>query len=448
MTRFSRTGTAALLCFPLLGAALSGCDTVSGWFGKSEKTPLAGERVAVLAGERKVQADARLASLRVTVPAAVTNEMWPQAGGYPDHAMGNLALSAQVAPVWKADAGTAGNSERLLMSAPVVVNGRVYTMDGASRVSAFDATNGQALWRIDTRPENERGDTTGGGVAFGEGRIYAATGYGEVLALDPANGSVVWRKHVPGPVRGAPTISAGRVFAVTLDNQTAALSATDGNSLWTHTGIVETVGILGGVSPAVSGNLVIVPYSSGELYGLRPDSGRVVWSESLATLRRGAAMAGLADIRAMPVVDRGLVVAVGHGGRTIGIDERVGNRLWEQEIGGTQTPWSAGDFIYVLTNDNELVALTRQNGRVRWVTALERFRNPDRKQGRLSWAGPTMAGGRLWLTGSNGELLAVSPETGQVESRTPLAGPTYLPPVVAGNTLYVLSDNATVTAFR
>ncbi|PWC39993.1 pyrrolo-quinoline quinone [Azospirillum sp. TSO35-2] len=438
----------ALLSASLLALLLGGCDTIGGWFGKTPDPPLPGKRVSVLTRERKVEPDAQLAGVAVTVPQAVANNAWAQPGGTPDHALGNLALSANPNDAWRADIGSGSSSSRALLGTPVIADGRIFAMDADSHVSALNERSGQSLWRVDTRPENERGGATGGGVAYADGRVYAATGYAEVLALDPATGKILWRKRIAGPVRGAPTVSGGRVLVVTLDNQLQALSADDGAVQWSHQGILETAGLLGAASPAATSTLVVAPYSSGELYGLRPENGRVAWQESLAAVRRTGALSNLADIRGLPVVDRGAVYAIGHSGRMVAIDERIGNRIWETEIGGVQTPWLAGDHLFVITNDQEVVAVTRQAGRVRWVAPLDRFKDPEDKSGPIVWAGPVLAGDRLWVAGSNGKLLGLSPSDGRIEVTRTLPAGSYLPPVVANNTLYVLCDNGTLVAFR
>ncbi len=438
----------ALLSASLLALFLGGCDTVGDWFGKTPEPRLPGQRVSVLTRERKVEPDSRLADVAVTVPAPVVNAAWAQPGGVPDHMMGHLALSANPGEAWRGDVGTGSSSSRMLLGVPVIAGGRIYAMDADAHVAALDESNGRSLWRIDTRPEHERGGATGGGVAYADGRLFAATGYAEVMALDPANGSILWRKRVAGPVRGAPTVSGGRVLVLTLDNQLVALSASDGAVQWSHQGILETAGLLGAASPTATNTLVVAPYSSGELFGLRPENGRVAWQESLATVRRSGALSNLADIRGLPVADRGAVYAIGHSGRMVAIDERIGNRVWEAEIGGVQTPWLAGDYLFTVTNDAELVAVTRQAGRVRWVAPLDRYTDPADKTGSIVWAGPVLAGGRLWVAGSNGKLLGIAPADGRIEVTRTLPAAAYLPPVVANNTLYVLCDNGTLVAFR
>lgn len=433
---------AAILC-----SALAGCGT-GGWFGDDEPPPLPGERISVLQLGRTIEADPRLSDLEVTLPPAERNGAWPQAGGYPNHALGHLALSDSPREVWRVSIGDGSSSTRRLMARPVVAEGRVFTLDTDFDVAAFDEGTGREIWRTDVTPESERGEALGGGVAFADGKLFAATGYGELLALDAAGGGILWRTRVGVPMRAAPTVIDGRVFVVSVDNQAFAYQASDGQQIWTHTGILETASLLGAASPAADGSLVVVPYSSGELFALRVENGRPAWSDSLAAVRRIGALSGLADIRGMPVIDRGLVLAISHSGRMAAIDERSGARAWEQEIGGVEMPWVAGDFIYLLTNEGELTALTRQAGRIRWVTPLDRWEDPQDRTGTIEWAGPVLAGGRLWLANTREELVSVSPADGQVLSTTELPAAAFLAPVVANGTLYVLTDDGTLIAYR
>jgi outer membrane protein assembly factor BamB len=159
-------------------------------------------------------------------------------------------------------------------------------------------------------------------------------------------------------------------------------------------------------------------------------------------------VSGLADIRSQPVIDRGRVYAISHSGRMVAIDLRSGERVWEQEIGSTNIPWVAGDFIYVLANNGSLICLTRRDGRVRWLQELPRYENVEKKRGPLQWTGPVLAGDRLIVLASNGEALSISPYTGDPLGRIEMPDGSYIAPIVADNTLYVLTNDADLVAMR
>ena len=86
----------------------------------------------------------------------------------------------------------------------------------------------------------------------------------------------------------------------------------------------------------------------------------------------GVASRGAGD-RGRPVIDRGLVLAMGSAGQIAAIDLRSGQRQWERGIGGSQTPWVAGRFVFVLAGSADITALMRDSGKVRWVTPLTQY---------------------------------------------------------------------------
>ncbi|MBV8889458.1 MAG: PQQ-binding-like beta-propeller repeat protein [Alphaproteobacteria bacterium] len=435
-----RRDFAGLLLASLLPA---GCS----WF-KDKKTPLPGERISVLGLDRNLEPDPKLAETAVKLPAPVVNPDWPEPGGYPNHAMYHLALPEKLGRVWEAGIGEGSGRYTRVMSQPVIAKGRVYAMDGGVQLSAFDAANGHRFWQVDLKPEDQRGNAFGGGPAVWNDRLFVSTGYAEVLALDPGNGKVIWRRTISGPVHSPPTVSDGRIFVVTVDNELNVLAAEDGRHLWTHNAIPETAGLLGSASPAVEGEIAVVAYNSGELYALRVENGRPVWSDNLASTRSVDAVSSLADIRGRPVVDRGRVFAISHSGRMAAIDQRSGDRVWEQEIASTHGPWVAGDYVFVLANDNQVVCLTRNEGGIRWVRQLQRYQDEKEKSDPIRWAGPVLGGDRLIVLSSNGEALSISPYTGEPLGRTQVSAGGYLGPVIADNSLYLLTDDANLSAYR
>jgi outer membrane protein assembly factor BamB len=402
----------------------------------------------VLALEGTIEPDPRIADLDVRLPRPYINETWPQSGGYPDHAMHHLAGGDRLLPLWQTDIGEGSGDDGRILTTPVIAGGRIFAIDAIAEISAFDAENGKLLWRIDPRLEGGEEDGFGGGLAYAAGSLFVATGFGHVLALDPSNGAERWRQDIGIPMRAAPVIAGGRIFVVTYDNQLWALSATDGAVQWSNAGIAETAGLLGAATPAVDNDIVIAPYSSGELLALRVENGRTMWSDSLGAQRPGAgSLAALNDINGSPVIDRGVVYAISHGGRLVAIDVRTGSRVWEKDISGLNTPWIAGEYLFVVTVEGDVVCLSRRNGRVKWVHSLPRFVDGSHEEP-IFWNGPLLLSDRLIVLGSNGDALAISPYSGRLLGRLEMPHGVRVAPVAANGTLYVLTDDGDLVALR
>ena len=427
---------------------LAACGIFGGSSGP-KGTPTVGERIPVLSGEAAVEADPELADVPVALPAPLVNEEWAQGGGNAAKSMGHLELGANLSTAWSVSIGQGSSSNVRLAAAPVIGGGRIYTIDTQAVVRAINPANGSTFWqRQVTSPQASARTLFGGGVSFDNGRVYAVNGAGDAAALDAATGNPIWQARPGGPLRGSPTIAGDTVYAVSQDNQLFALNAATGEQRWTRSGSVEASGVFGAASPAFGQSTVVAGYSSGELSAYRYENGQEVWSDALTRTTVTTAVHALSDIDADPVIDQGRVYAIGQGGRMVAMELNTGQRIWELNIAGIANPWVAGDWVFVVTDQAQLIAIARTTGRIRWIQQLRRWRDVEDRRGTITWRGPVLAGNRLVLVNTLGQIVHASAVDGSVQSTVETRAPISLPPVVANNTLYILDDRGRLTAWR
>jgi outer membrane protein assembly factor BamB len=116
----------------------------------------------------------------------------------------------------------------------------------------------------------------------------------------------------------------------------------------------------------------------------------------------------------------------------------TGERLWSANIPGAQPPWVAGESVFVVDTDGQLMALSRRDGKTQWTAKL-----PG-----TSWSGPTLAGGTLWLVSSAGTLAAVDATTGRLTGQKDLGTAVFVAPIVAQGRMYILTDKAKLIALN
>lgn len=439
MSRLSRR---AALMLPM---ALGGCAFLDDLFSDS-KIPVEGKREAVTSVRRGLSIDPANTSV-VSVPAPAQVAQWPQPGGGPTHVVGNVAV-AGFNPAWRSSIGEGGGYRRKITAQPIVIPGRVVTMDSDALVAAFDLDTGGRIWRTDTQGDEDRSTNVGGGVSFADGVVFASTGRAELLALDAATGAIRWRKPLGAPARSAPAIADGRLVVLTLDDRVQAFSAATGDRQWNYQAASTATTLFGQAAPAIAEGIVVAGFGSGDLVALRAESGALAWSDSLASGRGRSSLLDLSAIRALPVIDQGRVFAIGAGGLLVGLDLRSGRRLWEREVGGLQTPWLAGDWLFVQTAEQTLAAIGREDGRVRWVLDMPRYDDPKRRRDPLFWTGPVMAGSKLIMAGSNETAMSIDPVSGAFIGKISLRGSAAVAPVAASGTLLIVTDDGTIQAFR
>lgn len=443
----NRTKYIRIAVLVAMALAASGCGIFKK--GKAAGTPVLGQRIAVLTGEGDVTVDPATATLPMSLPAPAANADWTQSAGNSNHSMGQLALGGSLARAFMVQAGRGASLTARLAAPPIVANGRVYTIDTLGSVRAFDVRNGAQLWASQT-PTEKGGERSlyGGGLAYDAGRIFATNGLGFVAALDERNGGIVWKVRPGGPLRGSPSVALGSIYVMSQDNQIYSLKEENGSTNWSQAASLEIAGVFGSASPAVGQGTVVAGFSSGELNAYRYENGRMVWQDALQRTSIRTSVSSLNDIDADPVIDNGQVIAVGQGGRMVALDLTTGQRQWELNIAGIDTPWVVGDWIFVVTDQARLLCVSRVNGHIRWLTQLPQFLKSKDKKGEIDYSGPILAGNRLIVTGSNGALIYVDPTTGLFQGQTNIGAPVSLSPVVANSTLYILDDRGRLTAFR
>ena len=444
MTRIVGIGTLGRRAALLLPLGLAGCNTLTDWFADSKK-PLPGRREPVRFGQNALQPEPGLTA-PITLPPPVRNPDWPQPGGGPTHSMQNLAASS-LDQAWRSSIGESGGYRRKIPCPPVVLGDRVFTMDPDAVVRGFDLRNGGRLWQTETRARKDRSTNVGGGISSDGNTVYVATGRADVLALDPGTGAIRWRKPLDEPARCAPTTADGKLFVTTVADRLIALSASDGSRLWNYQAQNATTSVLGQPAPAFADGIVVAGFGSGDLVALRSDSGTLVWADSLASVA-GSNLAAISAVRGLPVIDGDRVFAIGLGGLMLALDLRSGRRLWERETAGGDTPWVAGEWVYIVTANQQMAAMSREDGSVRWLIDLPRWTNPRRERGPILWRGPLMIEGHLVVVSTDHTIQSRLATTGAEAGQRVLADAATISPIAAAGTLLVLTDDGALTAYR
>lgn len=413
-----------------------------------------GDNDVILPGERfdiREQPEMVNQTLPISLPQPQTNAAWSHRNGSPTHSIAHPALGATLNPLFVADIGVGDSRSARITSHPVVSNGVIFTLDARATVMATNA-DGSTLWSRDLTPRRDNAsDASGGGVSVGNGQVYVTTGFGEITALNAATGATIWVQDLDAPANAAPTLRGDLVYVVARDSTAWALDTSNGRIRWQQSGSPSTANFGGGASPATSGEFVVFPFPSGEVLATYPRGGITRWSTVVSGDRLGSASGVINDIAADPVISGNRVYIGNFGGRTVAMNLQEGTRLWTAAEGAVSPVWPVDNAVYLINDINQLVRLDAATGDPVWRTALPRFENEERtrRQKRVfTHFGPVLAGGRLIVTSSDGLIRQFDPTSGALLGETPLPGGAASGPVIANQTLYVLSKTGQLHAFR
>src|SRR3546814_10970670 len=109
---------------------------------------------------------------------------------------------------------------------------------------------------------------------------------------------------------------------------------------------------------------------------------------------------------------------------------------------------SSDRWLFVVTDDAQLLCIARATGKIRWISQLKHYENAKKKKNPMNWTGPVLAVGRLILVSTEGDLANVDPSDGSIQSKQELNGGISRSPVVANNMRYILYDDTQLAAYR
>ena len=419
---------------------LGGCELLE---GKKDKPPLKGKRLAVVDPiELETGLGKQLSSSIPRLPDSVINFGWNQPEKNAAHDIGHLNLPKQLRQKWSIDFSKPFYYGRI-SSTPIFFNSLIFALGKDNCVYAINL-EGKKMWSTCIAPTYKKdGNNVRGGVCGSNNKLYVTNAHGELYALD-IKGKILWKRMLSAPAHNAPVIARGYICVLNVNNQLEVFSEEKGTLLWKHSGIMEDTNLLGTSVPAISEDVVVVAYSSGEVVALALDNGEVLWSELGSKLRNTDCASHLSHIKAAPIIHDNIVYTLSYNGQFSAFDLRNGELRWSKPIGGVHTPVISGDLCFLVSTDNRLICLNPKTGAVYWTKTL-----PSLKNYLLPWSGPILAGGYLYLSGKNGKLLVLDAvQNGKFIKYYDIFDERInLPPIVAQNKLFILTEEGRLVLF-
>jgi outer membrane protein assembly factor BamB len=432
------------LTVPLIGL-LAACGNGPVILSDEEKAA----RVTINPFQDTLTPDPTLATATITLPPAQASADWTQSGLNAAKMPGHIEAAPEFRESWRASVGEGSGEIKRIVASPVVKDGRIYVIDAAQKVSAFDAATGRRVWENQLKAANPQWDefSVGGGLAITGDKLIVASGFAYVAALRLNDGKEIWKRRVESPLSSSPAIQGNRAYLTSTNNDFFAIDTDTGEVLWNDQALAETARVLSSPSPAVTPDILAVGYSSGELIAYLPANGRRLWTDTLTSTGRYTPLSAINDIAGKPAIQEGVVYAASHSGVLAAIDARSGARIWSKIFGSRQGPVIAGEYLYVVGTGGKVACFSKIDGKLAWARDLPEFKDGNREN-RIVWTGPLLASGRLVVVSSEGDIVALSPQDGKTVADMKVGQSILIEPIAAAGRIFVVTDQANLIAIK
>ena len=266
-------------------------------------------------------------------------------------------------------------------------DGKLFTLGISGILAAFDAFNGELLWRTDAPAEHPFFSAASSPICH-EDTVYAHPGnYDPLTAFDTNSGEVKWTAGDGGFFQSPIIVDLAetrQVITVTTNN-VIGVSVVDGEVLWQY----PWGGGIGGTMPVLYDDIVVVSALNLGVAGFRVTRDDQEWMAETVWETRDVWM-----YTSNPVVIGDTVFGLSHrnSGQFFALAATNGETLWlgpPREADNTAIV-KAEDLLFLLNDDAELiVARSNPTG---W-DAVKRYTVADT----ATWAQPAISGNRIFI---------------------------------------------------
>nr|WP_024965379.1 outer membrane protein assembly factor BamB [Pantoea sp. IMH] len=345
--------------------------------------------------------------------------------------------------VWSTSVGN-GVGEFYSNLHPAWADNTVYAADRHGIVKALDAGDGSKKWEVDLAEKTgffskNRSALLSGGVTADGGHVYLGSERAQVYALNSSDGSVAWQTKAAGEVLSRPVVSDGLVLVHTSNGILQGLDQNSGGVKWSVNLDVPALSLRGESAPATAFGAAIVGGDNGRVSAVILNQGQIIWQQRISQPTGATEIDRLADVDMTPIVDNGVVYALAYNGNLSALDLRSGQILWKREIGSVKDMVVDAGRIYLVDQDDRVIALSTEGGVTIW-------RQSDLLHRILT--SPALYNGYLVVGDSEGYLHWINTTDGRFVAQQEVDSSGFqTEPVVASDKLLIQAKGGEVYAF-
>ncbi|AIX72880.1 MAG: outer membrane protein assembly factor BamB [Mixta calida] len=324
---------------------------------------------------------------------------------------------------------------------PAWQNDTVYAADRFGIVKALDASDGKEKWKVNLSTDNgffsknTPALLSGGVTAAGE-HIYIGSERAQVYALNSADGSVAWQTKVAGEALSRPVVSDGLVLIHTSNGMLQGLDQNSGAVKWTVNLDMPALSLRGESAPATAFGGAIVGGDNGRVSAVILNQGQIIWQQRISQPSGATEIDRLSDVDTTPVIVNGVVYALAYNGNLTALDLRSGQMLWKREIGSVKDFIVDAGRIYLIDQDDRVMALNADGGVAIWRQSDLLHRN---------LTSPVLYNGYIVVGDSEGYLHWLNTDDGRFVAQQKVDGSGFqTEPVVASDKLLIQAKNGEV----
>lgn len=327
-----------------------------------------------------------------------------------------------------------GKDKRISRFVPAVHEGIVYASDVKGKVFAYDIESGKRLWKTKLKK------SISASIAYSNKTLILGGFDGEVIALSAESGEPLWEAQTSSEILSVPTANDDTVVVQTLDGRLFGFTLESGELSWQYDHVMPSLTLRGTADPLIIRKQLISAFDNGQLVSLNAKDGSLKWSARVSQPKGRTELDKLNDIDGTPLVKGGFVYAATYNGAVAAFSKSEGELKWRQDVSSHRNLVATNSALIVVTEESHITAYDLLDGRILWA---------NNQLHRRGLGSPALLGEYIAVVDDEGYMHVINPADGSFVARKKPAGSGFnFPMLTTGETLFILSDSGTLSAYR
>ncbi len=271
--------------------------------------------------------------------------------------------------------------------------------------------------------------------------LIIADNIAKYYKLDLLNGNIIWSKKNLAPFNSQIKIYKDKFFIIDFSNTLRCFSIKNGKELWnikTENSLVRSQKKL---SMVIVNDVIYFNNSIGDISAVDIKKGELLWQlpTQSSLIYEAAFSLETSDI----ISDSTSLFFSNNKNQIFSIDLGSGSFNWENKVNSSLRPTLVGNYLFSISIEGYLVVIEKNNGNIIRVTDI--FKNlKSKKRKEIKPVGFIMGLNNIYLSTNNGRIFVVDIVSGKTKYVLKIDNEKISRPIISGNNLFVVKDNAII----
>ncbi|MDC6464163.1 PQQ-like beta-propeller repeat protein [Candidatus Pelagibacter ubique] len=332
------------------------------------------------------------------------------------------------------------NDFDFISPSPLFYNNNLVFYDNKGEITLYDE-NQKTLWKNNFYNKSEKKIKPRLNFALKDDILIVTDDVAKYYAINIDRGELLWIKTNIVPFNSNIKIKNDVFYVVDYKNILRSISIKDGSEIWNLKTEESLTKSNTKISIALDDKNIYFNNSIGDITAVDIKSGQLVWQ--LPTQNNNISQNAFQLSNSELVINENTIFFSNNKNEFYSIDSATGLINWKTEISSDLKPVVIGKLIITISEKGYLYIIDKKSGNIIRINDL--YKNyKDKKRNQITPTGFFVALNKIYLTNSDGKLIIVNSNDGNILNVVKVSGGKILQPFINENNLFLISNGSII----